>query len=141
MNEIVPLLGRLADAVNRDAWLVQRGRHVDALVMLDAGASQHLIDVRRGRIEGIAHGPFVMPSWRFALRAPLAEWLAFWQPLPAPGHHDLLAMRRRKVLTIEGDLQPFIANLLYFKAVFAAGRAVQASPAARSLEQPGGVSR
>ncbi len=122
MSNLIALLGRIADRVNQDAWLVQRGRFVDATVLLDAQSSQHLIAVRQGRIESVAHGPFVMPSWTFALRAPLAEWQAFWQPLPAPGHHDLFAMRRRKVLGIEGNLQPFMANLLYFKAVLAAGR-------------------
>ncbi|MBU6273095.1 MAG: hypothetical protein KGQ67_17460 [Betaproteobacteria bacterium] len=122
MSDLIARLARLAERVNQDAWLVQRGRFVDATVLLDAQSSQHLISVRQGRIAALTHGPFVMPSWTFALRAPLAEWEAFWQPLPAPGHHDLFAMRRRKVLSIEGNLQPFMANLLWFKDVLAAGR-------------------
>lgn len=116
-------LERLRAAANADAALVHRGRFVDAVVLFDTGGSQHLLDIRRGRIEALAHGPFVMPRWDLALRAPLTEWLAFWQAVPAPGHHDLMALIKRRVLRVEGDLHPFMANLLYFKALMAAPRA------------------
>ena len=42
----------------------------------------------------------------------MAEWLAFWQPIPAPGHHNLRALIMRRVSKIEGDIHPFMANLL-----------------------------
>ena len=122
-------LERLRASANADAALVHRGRFVDAVVLFDTGASQHLLDIRRGRIEALAHGPFVMPRWDLALRAPLAEWLAFWEAMPAPGHHDLMALIKRRVLRVEGDLHPFMANLLFFKALMAAPRA---RPAVRS---------
>ena len=42
--------------------------------------------------------------------------------MPPPHYHDLLAMAKRGVLSIDGDLQPFMANLFYFKEMFAAPR-------------------
>ena len=59
-------------------------------------------------------GLCVMPSWTFALRASDEEWTKFWSP-PRPGSHDLMALIKRRVLKAEGDLQPFMANLRYFK--------------------------
>ena len=50
-------------------------------------------------------------------------WDTFWLPVPPPGYHDLLAMLKRRRLRIEGNLHPFMANLLYFKDVMAAPRA------------------
>lgn len=58
-----------------------------------------------------------MPATRLVLRAPRAEWDAFWEPWPRPRHHDLMALLRRRVLRVEGDLHLFMANLRYFKDV------------------------
>ena len=46
----------------------------------------------------------------------------FWQPVPVPGYHDILAMTRFGHAKIEGDLQPLLANLRYVKDVLAAPR-------------------
>ena len=49
MTEMAQWLTRLVRVVNEDPRLVQRGRHVDALMLLDTGDSQHLLggDVAR----------------------------------------------------------------------------------------------
>ena len=46
----------------------------------------------------------------------------FWKKVPTPGHNDIFAPFKRGKLKIEGDLQPFMANLLYIKDVLAALR-------------------
>lgn len=117
------MLEQLADLVNGDAALVRRGRHLDGAFLVEARPRSWLVHVLRGRIEKIEEGPFVMPSWRFALRADEADWRRFWQPRPAPGEHDLLALVRRGLMTFEGDLRPLMANLLYIKGVLEAPRA------------------
>lgn len=127
MREMAEWLRGMQGIVNDSGALARRGRHVRASVLIDTGDTQHLLGIHAGRIERLEHGPFVMPTWDFALRAPLSEWLAFWQPLPAPGHHDLFAMIRRRALRVEGNLQPFMANLLWFKDVLAAPRGAQAA--------------
>lgn len=122
------MLEHLAHLVNADAALVRRGRHMTARFLVDARSRSWLVHVLRGRIETVEEGPFVMPSWRFALRAEEASWRRFWAPRPAPGDHDLLALVRRGSMTFEGDLQPLMANLLYVKGVLEAPRALGARP-------------
>lgn len=118
------MLEKLAGLVNDDVALVRRGRHLTGAFLVEARPRSWLIHVLRGRIEKVEEGPFVMPSWRFALRADEASWLRFWRPRPAPGDHDLLALVRRGLMTFEGDLQPLMANLLYLKGVLEAPRAL-----------------
>src|ERR1700676_1249331 len=103
--------------VNGNAGLVRRGRFVDTVFLVEIGADSYLVRIVEGRIAGGTTGPFVMPSWCFALRAPREAWEAFWQPVPAPGFNYLLALVKRRLLRIEGDLHPFMANLRYFKEV------------------------
>jgi len=117
------MLEHLADIVNEDIALVRRGRHLTTRFLVEARPRSWLIHVLRGRIESVEEGPFVMPSWRFALRADEASWRRFWAPRPAPGDHNLLALVRRGLMTFEGDLQPLMSNLLYVKGVLEAPRA------------------
>ena len=69
-----------------------------------------------------SRGPFVMPRWTFALRASEEAWATFWQPVPPPGFHDLIAMLKTRALKLEGDQHPFFANLRYFKELLALPR-------------------
>jgi hypothetical protein len=113
---------RLGEMANADAWLVHRGRFLDVAFLIDAGGESYLVRIHRGRIEEIAKGPHVMPRWTFALRAPREAWDAFWQPVPPPGFHDLIAMMKTGALKLEGDQHPFMANLRYFKDLMALPR-------------------
>ena len=122
------LTGRWAEAVNGDEALVRRGRYLSVDFMVEVGPEQYLFHVRDGRIAGIEPGPFVMPSWIFALRAPMEVWDRFWEPVPAPGWNDLFALRKDGRLTFEGNLQPLMANLLYVKEVLAIPRKLRAEP-------------
>ena len=116
----VELLGALA---NDKAWLVHRGRFLDVAFLLEVGDVAYLVRIRRGRVEAVDKGSFVMPRWTFALRASREAWATFWQPVPPPGFHDLMAMIKTRALKLEGDQHPFFANLLYFKELLALPRA------------------
>ena len=83
---------RLAELGNADVWLVRRGRFLDVTFLVEVGQTPYLLRIHRGRIEAIDKGPHIMPRWAFALRATEEAWAAFWQPVPAPGFHDLIAM-------------------------------------------------
>lgn len=122
MQEDDFILDRLADAVNSRERLVWRGRHLDTVFLLESGDTAHLVAVAGGRIEEVRRGPFIMPRWQFALRAQAEDWARFWAPKPAPGFHDLMAMIKFRRLRAEGDLYPFMSNLLYFKEVLACPR-------------------
>lgn len=124
---------RLPELVNRDASLVRRGRYFTADFLLGVGADEYLVRVVEGRVERIERGPFLMRSWVFAVRAETRAWARFWEPEPAPGYHDLFAMTKSGVARVDGDLQPFMANLRFVKEVLEAPRRVAASaePAGR----------
>jgi len=119
------MLDTLAGRVNGDPNLVRRGRHVNTTFLIAIDSADHLIRVAEGRIVAITPGPFITPNYSFALRASRDSWEKLWSPKPIPGFTDIFALVKKKLLRIEGDLHPFMSNLLYFKGVLAAPRASQ----------------
>ncbi|MEA2884016.1 MAG: hypothetical protein QOH32_3272 [Bradyrhizobium sp.] len=109
------MIEKLKDKVNVDAALIRRGRFLTTTFLIEVGSAQWLVTIVEGRIASITQGPFVMPSWTFALRARQEEWEKFWSARPQPGSNDLMALIKRRVLKAEGDLHVFMANLRYFK--------------------------
>jgi hypothetical protein len=130
MSAITSTVEGIAAAANADAWLVHRGRFLDLTFLLGVGDTSYLVHLHRGRVEAMAKGPFVTPRVTFALEASEAAWKTFWQPVPPPGCHDLMAMIKSGALTLEGDPLPFFANLRYFKELLALPRPVAANAAA-----------
>jgi hypothetical protein len=124
------MLDTIARLVNADEGLVRRGRFVDTTFMLTVGDDDTLIRVQEGRITAVTRGPFITPNYSFALRAPRAVWETFWQPLPPRGFTDIFALVKFRRMRVEGDIHPFMANLLYFKDVLAAPRRENASKGA-----------
>jgi hypothetical protein len=119
---------KLPELVNGDAWLVHRGRFLSVDVLIELGATPYYVTIEHGRIAAMDRGKRLMRSWRFALRAEESAWRRHWQPVPEPHFHDILAMAKRGALAIEGDVQPFMANLFYFKDVLAAPRQRAGAP-------------
>ena len=120
------MIERIPDLVNHDPAIVRWGRHMNETFMVEVGAQQYLLTVRAGRIEPVSKGPFVMRSWRFAIRAKAECWEKFWRKVPAPGWHDLFALLRRGDVAFEGDQRVLMAYLLYLKLVLAAPRRLAA---------------
>jgi hypothetical protein len=118
-HAIVP---RLPDLVNADDALVRRGARLTTAFLLAVDDVEFLIHVVAGRLQAVERGPFLLRSWSFALRASAGAWSSFWQPVPAPGYHDLFAMKKLGVASVEGDLWPLMAHLRYMKDVLAAPR-------------------
>jgi hypothetical protein len=112
----------LAGRVNGNAALVRRGRYVNCTMLLEAGDERHRVRIVDGGITEIATGGVLMADFTFALRAPREAWEKFLAAKPPPGFTDIFALQRKKLLRIEGDLHPFMANLLYFKDVLACAR-------------------
>lgn len=126
------MIERIQELVNADANLVRRGRFLSTTFLLHVGDQGYLVKIIEGRVVSITAGPFVTPNYSFALRAPRDEWEMFWEKVPKPGHNDIFALFKRGKLTIEGDLHPFMANLLYIKDVLAAPRRMSASERSRA---------
>jgi hypothetical protein len=114
------LLENMAARVNADANLVRRGKHVNTTFLIAIDNADHLIRIVDGKIVSITPGPFITPNYSFALRAARDAWDRLWSPSPIPGYTDIFALVKKKLLRIEGDLHPFMSNLLYFKGVLAA---------------------
>jgi hypothetical protein len=116
------MLEKIAELVNADANLVRRGRFVDTTFLVAVDDIYYLLRIQEGRVTKVTQGPFITPDYSFALRARRDVWEKFWQPLPPLGFTDILALIKQKLMRVEGDIHPFMANLLYFKDVLAAPR-------------------
>ena len=125
------MIDNIASLVNADAKLVRRGRFVDTTFLIAIDEAYTLIRVQEGRIVKVTPGPFITPDYSFALRASRGVWEKFWQPLPPLGFTDIFALVKQKLMRVEGDIHPFMANLLYFKDVIAAPRQIKQQEAVR----------
>ena len=114
---MAPVLERLPEWVNADAALVRRGRYLSTVFLVEIGDVAWLVTVHAGRIERVERGPFLMREWTFAIRGSADAWRRYWEPVPAPGFHDLFALTKGGHARVEGDLQPLMANLRYVKDV------------------------
>jgi hypothetical protein len=123
MLEAVPRL------LAADPALLRRGHFLDARFQVGIGSIPFDLNVQGGRIVTLERGPFLMRSWRFAVRGTAEGWDRLWQPVPAPGWHDLLALTKRGCASIEGDLQPLMANLQYVKDLLVLPRRLRSEQA------------
>jgi hypothetical protein len=119
------MVDRLPDLVNADETLLRRGRHLTTDMMIEIDDQSHFITIEHGRVVAMQRGPAIMKSWSFAVRGSSEAWDKFWQPLPPPNFHDIFALAKLGTFRIEGDFRPLITNLLYFKALLAAPRALR----------------
>ena len=109
------VLERLPEWVNADPGLVRRGRYLSTTFLVEIGDVAWLVTVHEGRVARVERGPFLMREWVFAIRASAEAWRRYWEPVPAPGFHDLFALTKGGHARVEGDLQPLMANLRYVK--------------------------
>lgn len=122
-EDLARLYERLPELVAGDAALVRRGRWLSGDMELGIGAVPLAVSFAEGRVTKVARGPFLLRPWVFAIRAEPEAWAAFLEAEPKPGSHDIMAMYKRGVVRIEGNLQPLLANLQYVKDVLALPRA------------------
>jgi len=125
------MIDTIVRLVNADAGLVRRGRFVNTTFLIAIDDAYTLIRIQEGRVAKVTPGPFITPDYSFALRAPRAVWEKFWQPLPPLGFTDIFALVKQKLMQVEGDIHPFMSNLLYFKDVIAAPRQIKHHEAKR----------
>ena len=111
------MLDQIAALVNDDAFLQRKGRFVNCVLMVESGGARYRLTIRGGKIESVETGRLIMARYDLLMRASADTWNRFWEPAPAPGYNDLFALLKKRLLTIEGDVHPFMANLFYFKGV------------------------
>jgi hypothetical protein len=121
-NRLANAFAELPRLLAADADLIRRGAFFDARFAVGIGAIPFDVTVAAGQIAAFERGPFLMRSWRFAVRGTAEAWGRLWQPVPDPGWHDLNALMKRGYASLEGDLQPLMANLQYLKDLLALPR-------------------
>jgi len=116
-------LETLKERTAGDALLARFGQDFDCALLVGDGDTDWLIEIARGEVARVTKGPFIMPRTDLRLRAASETWSRFLAPVPPPGYHDLLAMRRYRRIQIEGDIRLMSAYLFYQKRLFALLRA------------------
>ncbi len=126
---------------NSDAHLVWRGRDLTADCVVQIGSISFLVRIDQGRLQELRKGLPLQCSWTFAIRGSADAWAALWQDTPPPGRHDIFALSKRGEMSLEGNLQPLMANLQFIKDVVTLPRKSSSSstlqpvkPGASSLE-------
>ncbi|WP_421999123.1 hypothetical protein [Reyranella sp.] len=105
-----------------DADLRRRGRWVETDCRVDIGDEPFWLSFGGGALKGFERGPRLMRSAIFTYRATDEAWTRFWEPVPEPGWHDLLALTKRGAASLDGDLRPLLQNLQFFKDLLALPR-------------------
>jgi hypothetical protein len=108
--------------VNADPHLVWRGRTLSADCLVEIGSARFLLRIAQGSIRECRTTLPLLCPWDLAVRGSVPAWTAFWQDPPPPGWHDLFALSKRGEMSFEGNLQPFLAHLQYFKDVLSLPR-------------------
>jgi hypothetical protein len=123
-ERVLALFERLPALVEANADLVRRGRFLTTDFALVVGATPLLVRVAAGHVTSVARGPFLLRPWTFSITAAPETWLKLLKPVPDPGTHDLMALSKVGLARIEGNLQPFMANLQVIKDIVTAPRAL-----------------
>ena len=121
------MIEQLADKVNANAALVRRGQYLDTTFLLQAGNDGWLVTVEKGRIARVGREGLPIVPHSFALRASREAWTEFFQRVPKPGYHDLIAMTKFRHLKVDGDIKLFMTHLRYVKDALASLRAQKAA--------------
>ena len=99
-----------------------RPRSCNADLLLQFGEVAAIVRVRDGRVAQIVEDRVPLRSWDFAVRGSEEGWDQFWQKFPPPGSHDLLALNKRRMFSIEGNLHPLMSHLQFYKDLLACAR-------------------
>jgi hypothetical protein len=123
-GRVIALFERLPALVGGNADLLRRGRFLTTDFAIVVGATPLLVRVDGGRVTSITRGPFLLRPWAFSITAEPETWLKLLKRVPDPGTHDLMALSKVGLARIEGNLQPFMANLQVIKDIVIAPRAL-----------------
>ena len=122
MIDVRESLDRLPDRFNKRLRLVQHAKRLNTRFLLISGDTSFRLTIAGGMVSAVEHGPFVMGQWDFVIQADEDTWKKFWSPTPPPGFHDVLALSKAKRMSIQGNIYPFMSNLLYFKELLSSVR-------------------
>jgi hypothetical protein len=94
---------------------IWRGRTLDADVVIQIGGTPFLLRIEQGNVVRCTRAVPIFRQRDFTIKGTLAGWSALWQSPPPPGWQDLLALTKRKEMTLEGNTQMVFAHLQFIK--------------------------
>lgn len=110
--------GRLAETPH----LMRLGRLFTETVQLRVDDAEYYLDFEKGALVAITEGPSRKTPYRFALVTDGEALARFWEPVPAPGFHDIFGLVKLGRARIEGDILTLVKNLRFFKEFMALAR-------------------
>ena len=113
---------RLTTLLSDDPDLLRRGQWVNVDCRIDVGAEPFFLSIGAGALSAMERGTAAMRSTAFSVRASEDAWTRHWMAVPEPGWHDLFALTKRGVASMEGDFRPLLQNLQFFKDLLALPR-------------------
>lgn len=119
---VIEAFQSIPDLLANAPLLLERGKRLNVDCLLGPDVQPFHVTIRAGHIVDMTAAPVLMRSSELSYRASTAAWREFWQPHPRAGWHDLLALTKRGEAILEGNLQPFMTHLQFFKDVLALPR-------------------
>ncbi|CAN5860434.1 hypothetical protein BH11PSE3_BH11PSE3_05700 [soil metagenome] len=113
---------RLPQLLDTVSDLARRGRWVTVDCRIDIGEQPFFLGIETGALAAFERGARLMRSSAFSIRASEETWTQHWQAVPAPGWHDLFALTKRGLASMDGDFRPLLQNLQFFKDLLALPR-------------------
>jgi len=120
--DIQESLAQLPERFNKKLYFVQHAKRLNTRFLLVSGDASYRIQILEGKVAAVQTGPFIMGEWDFCIRADEDTWQIFWSPAPPPGYHDVMALSKARRMSIQGNIYPFMSNLLYFKELLSTVR-------------------
>lgn len=120
-----PLLHRLTQMQGRAnalPHLARLGALFSETVLLQVDEAAFYLQFDKGHLTKITPGPSRKTPWRFAFRTDAVAIHRFWEPIPAPGYHDLFGLAKIGRGRVDGDILSLVKNLRFFKEFMALGR-------------------
>ena len=122
-DDLLQRLDAMGRQIDLHPHLLRIGLLFNETVLLAVGEREFFLRFEKGRLVELKEGPSRKTPWRFALRLDPAALEHFWEPMPAPGFHDIFALAKIGRARIDGDILALVKNLRFFKEFMALGRA------------------
>lgn len=107
---------------NSDKQLLRLGRLASLSLCIRINDTPFYLVIDNGRLERIDTGPFHLRHADLELSASWDNWQRFFQPVPPPGFHDILAMSSYFHLRVTGNQHLLREHLAYLKHLLALPR-------------------
>ncbi len=121
-NQMIDTFHTMQAKLEVTPHLLRLGRLFSETVLIQVGDDEIYLTFEKGHVTQVTAGPSRKTPWRFALRTDADALAQFWQPLPAPGFHDIFGLLKIGRGSIDGDILCLVKNLRFFKEFMALPR-------------------